>query len=43
MIRVKREDLDLWEVSNVDKKASVRGGVMYLAESTSFSVGGQEE
>ena len=43
MIQVKREDLDPWEVSNVDKKASVRGGVMHLTESTSFSVDGQEE
>ena len=38
MIRVKREDFDPREVSNVDKKASARAGVMYLAESTSLSV-----
>ena len=42
MIRVKREDLHPREVSNVDKQASARGAVMYLAESTSFSVGGQK-
>ena len=43
MIRVKREDFDPREVSNVHKKASASRSVMYLAESTSRSVGGQEE
>ena len=43
MIRVKREDFDPREVSNVDKKASARSGVMYLAESNSLSLGDQGE
>ena len=37
------KDFDPREVSNVDKKAFARGGIMYLAESTSLSVGCQEE
>ena len=43
MVRVKRENFDPREVSYVDKKASARGGVMYLAGSTSLSMGSQEE
>ena len=43
MIRINCEDLEPREVGNVDKKVFVTGGVMYLADSTSFSVGDQEE